>query len=575
MAVSVRAASATWTEITADQATVPIPTSPAPPQAGDRMWLLVSWKDVARTLTISGWTSGGTAFADGAVAAGNGTGSMKVQAFYRDWQSGDTAPVLDWDAITNLLARAAIIVLAKAADETWDPPVFRSAAWPATSTTQTVAASASASVPDGSAVLAWIGLRDNLTITRPTTGIDDSGGLITWNGDHVQAPATNHSTTTGNDGAGSGGYRLVTDGAINPTLRVTATISAAETGAVGWIIQDVTVSGPTTHALAAALDGAGAATAAAARQATFEAALAGEGSPAGALGLQRPIAAALDGAGAVTGETFAFRMLNAALAGEGELDGAADRTLGLGAVLSGAGAASSEARLVAAIAAALSGAGSSSAALGGIWPVAGALAGSGTLAGALGARRELAAAIAGNGALVGDVRKVAGLAAALLGSGSIAGALAGAAVLHALAATVAGAGAVTGAPAYTFGLASGLAGDGALAGLAAPIRGLAGAVAGEGSIDALPAALRGLAAELAGQGAVAATVGRLIELAADLAGAGELDAALAILGELAPGFAIVGVIEPVVEVGAIIGTAVGVRLPDAAVGVSGGDTEVG
>jgi len=225
-----------WTEITTDLATV---TIPATPQAGDRMLLLVAWKDFNRTLTVSGWTSCGAAFADGSVASGNGTGSMKVQAFYRDWQSGDANPVLDWDATTSLLAGAIVNLIRKGADEVWTTPVLRTAAWPSSSS-QTISASATTDIPNGAFVRGLIGIRnDTVLFTRgATTGLDAASG-ITWAGNYTESPGTHRTSTTGNDGAADSGLRIVTTGGTGITLRQQAVLSTAETGSALWIVQGV------------------------------------------------------------------------------------------------------------------------------------------------------------------------------------------------------------------------------------------------------------------------------------------------------------------------------------------------
>lgn len=233
MAVSFRV-TGTWAELVAD-GTVAIP---ATPQAGDRMYLFARWKDFSITATVANWTEL-IEFADGSTATGNGTGSVKVGCWYRDWQSGDTDPIIDFSASpTN--ASVVIMVMAKAASDTWLTPVAVTAAmtnW--TTTSQTVAASSTANVLGGGVVIGLIGIRDDTaTMTRPTSGIDDSIGAVTWNGNYVESPATHHSTTTGDDGAADLGYRLVSAGAT-ATLRMTGTISAAETGAALWVAQGV------------------------------------------------------------------------------------------------------------------------------------------------------------------------------------------------------------------------------------------------------------------------------------------------------------------------------------------------
>lgn len=217
--------------------------------AGSRKFRLYAWKDQSRTPTLtqnsSDWTLvGGTTFADGSVANGNGTGSMRIGVWYSD--AGANEATYDFNASgwvnTTDIAGNAGISFAKAADETWDTPLLVTAAWPATSTTQTVSASSTVAVPDGAVVIGMIALRDDSgTFTRSaTTGIDVASG-ITWNGDYVEAPATHLSTTTNNDMAADAGYRLVTTGGT-VTLRQTATISAVETGSVLWIVQGVTAA---------------------------------------------------------------------------------------------------------------------------------------------------------------------------------------------------------------------------------------------------------------------------------------------------------------------------------------------
>ena len=226
----------TWAELTAD-GTVAIP---ATPQAGDRMFLFARWKDFSVTATVANWTEL-TEFADGSTSSGNGTGSVKVGCWYRDWQSGDTDPTLDFSANPNN-ASVVIIVMSKSASDVWQTPLARTAAmttW--TTTSQSVSASANVALPSSSVVMGLIGIRDDTaTMTRPTTGIDDVEGTVTWNGNYVESPVTHHSTTTGDDGAADLGYRLVTTGAT-VTLRMTGTISAAETGAALWVVQGVSV----------------------------------------------------------------------------------------------------------------------------------------------------------------------------------------------------------------------------------------------------------------------------------------------------------------------------------------------
>ena len=230
MALSLKTAG-TWAEYTAD-GTVAIPGTPA---SGNRMFLFAAWKDYSITATVSGWTAIGSEFADGTVSAGVNAGSIKVQAWYRDWQSGDTDPTIDWSSNPNI-AGAVIQLWQKGGGDTWDTPLEVTAAW-FQSSSNTLSAASTVNVPDNSVVMALLGFRDDSsTMTRGTDGID-TASEITWNGDYVESPETHLSTTTAGDGSYDLGHRFVTTGGTGVTLRVTATLSAAETGSVKWVIQ--------------------------------------------------------------------------------------------------------------------------------------------------------------------------------------------------------------------------------------------------------------------------------------------------------------------------------------------------
>jgi hypothetical protein len=238
VAISLKTAG-TWARIVADPSSVTIPGSPA---AGDRMFLFVTWKDFAITVANpSGWTPIGSEFADGSVSAGNGTGSCKVMAWYRDWQSGDGNPSVDWSAAPTE-GHAVIMLWQKGASDVWGTPVSEQAPmtnW--TTTSQTVTNGNTTVIPSNSVVMGLIGIRDDsTTMTRPTDAIAVSEGTVTWNGNYVESPATHFNSTTGLDMSGDLGHRLVTTGAT-ATLQLKGTISAAETGAVKWVVQGLAV----------------------------------------------------------------------------------------------------------------------------------------------------------------------------------------------------------------------------------------------------------------------------------------------------------------------------------------------
>jgi hypothetical protein len=213
---------------------------------GDRLVCFAAWKDFAITATCRdeisavAWTEI-TEFADGSVSTGNGTGSMKVGAWYFDWDGVNTGgPEIVFSTGTGLIAHGASLTFRKGGSETWDTPTFVTAAWPS-SASQTINASSTVDVPSGGVVINILGIRDDTsTFSHSVDPLSDSGP--TWNGTSVRAPAAFSSTTLGNDDAADIQYRLVTTGAAGVTLDMAATISAAETGASLWVVLGVTAA---------------------------------------------------------------------------------------------------------------------------------------------------------------------------------------------------------------------------------------------------------------------------------------------------------------------------------------------
>lgn len=244
MAISLKAAG-TWAEYTTDLQTVTIPGSPA---AGDRMFLFVAWKDYAITLTTpSGWTAIVNSYADGTTGTGNGTGSMSQAIFYRDWQSGDANPTLDFSTATGLLAEAVVMLWQKGGSESWASPRYVTSAHSFGTSSVYESADTTIDIGDGSVVMCQVATRDDsATFTRTTTSIKDSGGTMTWNGNYVESPATHYSTVTGNDHSGDLGHRFVTTGASGVTLQAEAIQSASDSGSLVWVVQNVFTSDPKT-----------------------------------------------------------------------------------------------------------------------------------------------------------------------------------------------------------------------------------------------------------------------------------------------------------------------------------------
>ena len=236
MTVSFRAAGS-WengaTGLTADE----VLSVPAAQVTGDMMLAIGCWKDFAITAQISGWTEL-IEQADGTTGTGNGLGSMKIGVWYKIATSDTEAdPTLDFSTTTGLLGEGTIVVFSKS-EANWLTPVALQAAWTSSGGPATISAGSTTTIPSGGAVIGIAAIRDDsATFTRGNSDIDDAGGLVTWNGNYTEQPATHASTTTGNDMAADAGYRLVTTGASGVTLRQSIqALSAAETGNLVWVV---------------------------------------------------------------------------------------------------------------------------------------------------------------------------------------------------------------------------------------------------------------------------------------------------------------------------------------------------
>jgi hypothetical protein len=246
MTVSFRAVG-TWengtTGLTADE----VLSVPAAQLTGDMMLAIGCWKDFGITATIAGWTEL-IENADGAVGTGNGLGSMKIGVWYKQATTDtESDPTLDFSTTTGLVGEGVIIVFSKSLSF-WQTPLALAAPWTSSGGPQTINAGSTITIPTGGVVVGIAAIRDNSdTITRATDAIKDSGALVTWNGNHVESPATHASCTTGNDMAADAGYRLVTTGAAGVTLQMSIdALSGTETGNLVWVVLGDTNTAPPT-----------------------------------------------------------------------------------------------------------------------------------------------------------------------------------------------------------------------------------------------------------------------------------------------------------------------------------------
>lgn len=235
MAFSLKTSGA-WAETITDPTTCTLVGTPA---AGDRYFLWVVWKAYDTTCQVispQAWHEV-IEFTDGAVAAGNNVGSVKVACYWRDWITGDGDPSIDWSAAPA----PAVYVMQlwqKAANDSWEWPLFATNAWASSAGPATVAATTTTDVSNDAVTFLLAGIRDDTaTFTRATTAI--SCADLTFNGNYVESPDAHISTTTSNDLSADLGHRFVTTGHLASTLSGSIdALSAAETGTLLWVVQN-------------------------------------------------------------------------------------------------------------------------------------------------------------------------------------------------------------------------------------------------------------------------------------------------------------------------------------------------
>ena len=218
------------TGLTADE----VVSIPVGSTTGDMMLLLASWKDFAITAQVSGWTEL-LEVADGTVATGNGLGSMKVGCWYKEHTGSESDPTLDFSTATGLLGEATIISFQRSLGA-WSTPVAVAAPWPLQTGPALVSlGGGTLTIPSGGAVLALMGVRDDGSFSSVSI-TENSGSAITWTAVTAHQPATDASTTTGNDMSCGAWYRLVTTGSTNKTIDLTTTLAASETGEIMVVV---------------------------------------------------------------------------------------------------------------------------------------------------------------------------------------------------------------------------------------------------------------------------------------------------------------------------------------------------
>lgn len=206
--------------------TAPAPALPASPQAGDVHVLFIGCKPSAATInTPSGWTAiPNTNGTNGVVANGVDVGSVAVAAFYRRWVSGDANPT-----ISITLGNVALAVIHRFRPTTGFSiltPVGEKGSDNTSDTAFSCTMGSDIDIKIDDAVVGYSYIAgDSATFGTPTlsaTGV--TFGTVT------EAPATEGTTTTGNDAEASAMTAIPTAGRSSAAAVVGWTLSAAQTG---------------------------------------------------------------------------------------------------------------------------------------------------------------------------------------------------------------------------------------------------------------------------------------------------------------------------------------------------------
>lgn len=203
------------------------PGLPATPQAGDVHVIFITGKPYNTVInTLAGWTPiTGTDGANGTVANATDLGSVHWAAFYRVWQSGDSAtPTFSITSGNTTLGVA--IRLRPTSGYTIDAPVGCKGFDNTSGTGYSATMDANPGITTGDVVINFTGLPgNNATFASPT--ITATGATI---GTVTENPATEGTTATGLDSEASAATATCTAGTSSAAPVVGWTLSVAQTG---------------------------------------------------------------------------------------------------------------------------------------------------------------------------------------------------------------------------------------------------------------------------------------------------------------------------------------------------------
>ncbi len=221
MTISLRASSA-W----AAGSTSVAPAIPTGTTTGDRMVLFVGTKPYNATIVCpTGWTplTAGSG-AHGSTANGVDTGSVLWGVFYKDWRSGDAAPTVS--VTSGNVSLGTIHSYSKTAASWVTLPVAEKGSDTSSGTGFSLTMGSDVGITAGDMLATFAVIAgNNATFGTPTiTATSATIGSVT------EEPATEGTTTTGNDLEASASYASCTAGTATAAAVVGWTLSVAQTG---------------------------------------------------------------------------------------------------------------------------------------------------------------------------------------------------------------------------------------------------------------------------------------------------------------------------------------------------------
>ena len=221
MAITITAGA--WVASSAGASVTPV--LPASPQAGDLHVIYAGGKPYTTTFTDpGGWTlitnTDGT---NGTVASGTDVGSIIQKAYYRYWQSGDTDPTITFTGGNVFLG--CIHRFRPTAGSTIDTPVGGREGDVLSGTAYSAAVSG-IDIDANDAIVTYTTIAgNNATFDTPTL----SATGVTF-GTVSESPATEGSTSSGNDLEASASTALPSAGPSSSGTTIGWTLSFAQTG---------------------------------------------------------------------------------------------------------------------------------------------------------------------------------------------------------------------------------------------------------------------------------------------------------------------------------------------------------